>query len=261
MAANNDSDVPLTPEHVKPEDRAKFMVDELKIRVETYRSYINLVLQINVFFYVTAGAVLGFYLKNPNDQSGNTHLEYFLWLPILISAVLGGIFFHAAGLQKNAAESIERIRQQLKVRHRLDIEEIPDIDLLRPLLLIFGTIFFMSGAALILVPSISKVTSLPALINFPDDLKIFGGVGLAVLVGGGGATNLFLYILTKRAKAKRTKDADNSTAAQQRQTPDREQPPQPLVDGDDSSRPPIAPDPRPISHTIPVGKTTPDAVE
>jgi hypothetical protein len=154
---------------------------------------------------VTAGAVLGFYLKNPNDQHGNNHPEYFLWLPILISAVLGGIFFHGAELQKNAAESIERIKQQLIENPKLDIKEIPDIDLLRPLFLIFGTIFFIAGAALILVPRISAVTRLPDLVCFPDDLIIFVGVGFAVLAGGGLSTYHFLRIFTKRAKDARTR--------------------------------------------------------
>jgi hypothetical protein len=43
MEANEDSEpyVTLKPEHVSPEDRVKFMMEELRIRIETYRSYIK----------------------------------------------------------------------------------------------------------------------------------------------------------------------------------------------------------------------------
>jgi len=194
-----ESDVKLKPEDVKPEDRVKFMVDELRIRIETYRSYINLVLQINLFFYVTTGAVLGFYLKGPGGQATTNHWEYFLWLPILIGTVLSGIFIHGAKLQGKAAENIEVIRQQLNDGPKLNIKEIPDIHLLRLLFLIFGIIFFIAGAALIMVPSMKTFTSLQTLNFFPEDLMFFTVGGLVVLVGGWTSTYLFLHVFYKKS--------------------------------------------------------------
>ena len=44
-------------------DEVNFLWEEFKIRVETYKSYLNIALQANVFFYVTTGGVLAFYLN------------------------------------------------------------------------------------------------------------------------------------------------------------------------------------------------------
>ncbi len=70
--------------------------EELKIRIEHYKYYLKLALEANAFFYVITGGILGFYLRQP----ANTHLEFFLLLPMLIGAVLGGIFNHGAQLQR-----------------------------------------------------------------------------------------------------------------------------------------------------------------
>ncbi len=82
---------------------------EFEMRVEAYRYYLSIILQTNVFFYAIAGVALGFYL----NQTSNEYLAYALLLPILIAAILGGIFHHAAVLQKDAAETIENIRTAL----------------------------------------------------------------------------------------------------------------------------------------------------
>lgn len=149
----------LTPEEVKPEDILRYRIDELKIRIETYRSYFNLALQINAFFYLTTGGVLAFYLKEPKEQPAGGHLVYFLLLPILLGSVLGGVFFYGARLQEASSKHIEKLRRGLNAETRLDIEEIPDIHLLRLLLMVFGVIFFFVTAALIGVPLLTRAES------------------------------------------------------------------------------------------------------
>jgi hypothetical protein len=164
---------------------SNFLWEEFKIRVETYKNYLNIALQANVFFYVTAGAVLGFYLNKPSD---NNPLEYFLLLPILIGAVLAGIFIYAAALQKEASIIIEKIRNESDEKG-LRIAELPDINLLYLLLLIFGGIFFLVAVSLIVVPHIAV----------SKDLTYFTGAGVIVLTGG-PLTYFFIKKMDKKLR-------------------------------------------------------------
>jgi hypothetical protein len=142
-----------TKEDLKPNIRRDFQWEELKIRIDHYKYYLNIALQANAFFYVIAGAVLGFYLKGPNETLSNSHLEYLLLLPILIGTVLGGLFIYGALLQNEAANSIEAIRSDLN-DSGLEIKGIPDIHFLQRLLVIFGCILLLASFSLIQIPSV-----------------------------------------------------------------------------------------------------------
>ncbi|MGA9994268.1 MAG: hypothetical protein WBP93_02585, partial [Pyrinomonadaceae bacterium] len=156
--------------------------EELKIRIEHYKYYLKLALEANAFFYVITGGVLGYYLQQP----ANTHLEFFLLLPMLIGAVLGGIFIHGADLQRHEVKTIKEIKRDLQ-KLKLVVKPIPDTHLLLLLLLIFGYIFFIVGILLILVPLIraSFVRS--------RELWIFAVVGGLVLILGGFARRIFAW--------------------------------------------------------------------
>jgi len=157
-----------------------FKCEELKFRVETYKYYLDIVLKVNVFFFVTTGAVIGFYLDGIKEQPAN-HLKYFLLLPILIGAGLGGIFNYAARLQKDASIKINNIKTELVFKHELEIEEIPDINLLYLLLRIFACVFFLVAASLIAVPFIRTIETFAFTVEF----GIFMGLAIVVLVVGG----------------------------------------------------------------------------
>jgi len=177
-----------TPEALEFKDKVGYKLDELKIRVDTYQKYINTTLQVNAFYYAITGAVLGFYLGKANEE-----LAYFLWLPILMGAVLGSIFIYAAHLQKRAAECIKRIVADLNGNAHLGIEEIPDIYLLHWLLLVFGIIFFIVGLGLTVVPNIGAHPSLADLIEFPDSLLAFAHGAYGMLFGSMIFTLLVIY--------------------------------------------------------------------
>lgn len=162
--------------HLDPEILRASKWKELEMRIDAYRYYINIALQVNVFFYVTTGAVLGFYLNGPEKPSANHHLGLLLLLPILIGVVLGGIFICAAILQRYAANIIKVIRGDLN-RGGLDIKEIPDIPLLAPLLVIFGCIFFLVAGLLVVVPIMGAPSG-------QRDLQIHNGIAIAVLIVG-----------------------------------------------------------------------------
>lgn len=152
-------------EELKPNIKRDFKWEELKIRIDHYKYYLNIALQANAFFYVIAGAVLGFYLKGPNEQSPTSHLEYLLLVPILIGTVLGGLFIYGALLQSTAANSIEAIREDLN-SSGLDIKEIPDILFLQRLLVIFGCILLFASFSLIQIPSIGAINQTTEVDNF-----------------------------------------------------------------------------------------------
>ena len=175
------------------EDVRKFKSEELKIRVETYQRYLNIGLQVNAFFYVTTGAVLGFYLKEPNGQPNNL-LEFFLLLPILMGTVLGSMFIYAARLQAEASTIIKKIKNDLSAMG-LDVEDIPDIHLLYLLLRIFGFIFFLVAASLIGVPYLKEST-------FLVGLKYFAGVAGLIIFGGVLSAYFGIHRYNKNLKAK-----------------------------------------------------------
>lgn len=149
---------------------------ELAIRIEHYKYYINITLQVNAFFYLITGGILGFYLKNP-AESARHPLEYVLLLPILLAAVLGGIFIYGARLQEKAIYSMEHVREEMHTLG-LDIEDLHDAHLLNISLRIFGYIFLSVGVALILVPF--RLGTAPSL-----ELRPFAIIASAILMGGG----------------------------------------------------------------------------
>ncbi len=138
-------------EDIEPDIERSLKWKELAIRIEHYKYYLNIALHVTAFFYAITGGVLGFYLKSP-DESAKYHLEYFLLLPILIGSVLGGVFIYGARLQEKAIDSMEYIRHELLERLGLDVKQLHDAHLLNILLRIFGYIFFLVGALLVLLP-------------------------------------------------------------------------------------------------------------
>lgn len=179
---------------------------EFEMRVEAYRYYINIGLQVNVFFYVTTGVVLGFYFSGIKEQSVNDHSELLLLPSILMAVVLGGIFICAAMLQREAADIIKVIRVELN-DEGLDIKEIPDISLLNPLLVIFGSIFFLVAALLIVVPRIGTAAA-------QRHLAFFTVIAIVVLGGGIWATIGVACRINKNLKnpAKTLKNVGNENA-------------------------------------------------
>jgi hypothetical protein len=142
---------------------------ELMSRVDAYRFYIQLILGVNGFFYATTGAVILFSLKDgatvgvsaSSMRSIPFNSYLFLLLPILIGTVVGGFMTYAAGLQEHNERIINGIRRDLSENYDMQVSEIPDLKLLRKLLLVFGMIFFIVAAALcvVLSSSLSWVSS------------------------------------------------------------------------------------------------------
>lgn len=164
--------------------------NELAIRIEHYKYYLGRALHVTAFFYAITGGVLGFYLKDLGKDPVEAakyhqdyHLEYFRLLPILIGSVLGGVLIHGARLQERAVDSMEHIRNELRERLGLDVEELYDAHLLNILLRLLGYIYFFVASLLVLVPLLtlspsSKYFSVTAI------LFLLAGCLLAVFARG-----------------------------------------------------------------------------
>lgn len=130
----------------KPDSLRELKWKELVTRMNAYKFYIKLILEVNAFFYATTGAVILFSLKD-GSMVGPPSLstpEIFLLLPILMGTVVGGFMTYAAALQKDNEGIIQGILKDLKENRSMDISRVPDLKLLRKLLLIFGTLFSSS---------------------------------------------------------------------------------------------------------------------
>lgn len=194
-------------EDIESDIKRELKWKELAIRIEHYKYYLTIALEVTAFFYVITGGVLGFYLKNP-AESVKHPLEYVLLLPILMGAVFGGIFIYGARLQEKAILSMENIRSELRERLGLDIQELHDAHLLNILLRIFGYIYFIVGIALLLVPFKFAITSSANITPFsklviPKDLIAFSISAIAVLICG-GALPIIARGFDNRLKKRRT---------------------------------------------------------
>ncbi|MGI8641689.1 MAG: hypothetical protein ACR2MG_17310 [Pyrinomonadaceae bacterium] len=184
-----------------PEIKRNFKWEEFKLRVEHYKYYLNIALQVNAFFYLTAGGVLGFFLKDSTQQAKDNHLVFFLLLPILIGSVLGGIFLYGAELQEEAFAETKILMEELNNDgFGLKIKELPDAQPLHFLFTIFGVIFFIVVIALILVPIIIWF-------DFSKDLIIFTVVAVPI-VGVG----MMLPMIARRNQSKAAKSEETGNS-------------------------------------------------
>jgi len=205
----------ITSKKPNPDIKRNFKWEEFKFRVEHYKYFLNIALQVNAFFYLTTGGVLGFFLKDSTQQAKDNHLVFFLLLPILIGSVLGGIFLYGAELQEEAFAETEILREELKDLG-LKIKKLPDAQPLHFLFTIFGVIFFIVVIALILVPIIIWF-------DCSRDLKIFTVLAFLILCMGmslpmiarcnqSEATETFFTCLARQLWAKITRKKQSKVA-------------------------------------------------
>lgn len=114
---------------------------EYNLHIDLYRYYLDLGLKANLFFYLITGTILGFYLTHPEVR----YKKIALLLPILMSLALGGIFIHGAILWIRVSRIIRETRKELHIK------KAPDINLMTVLLVVFGFIFLVVGASMVLL--------------------------------------------------------------------------------------------------------------
>jgi hypothetical protein len=131
----NQTQVP--PEQPIPTAR-KLQWREYEVQVDLYKHYMDMLMKVNAFFYIITGGVLSFYFLN----YGKPFVRYALLFPILISCVLGAMFFYGAS---KWGRVVKLIRGAIDT---LDLVKAPDIQVLYFLLSASGIVFLGVGVSM-----------------------------------------------------------------------------------------------------------------
>lgn len=78
--------------------------------VELYRTYLDLVIKINVFYYAVTGAIISFYFLHIEKEP---LVKYSLIFPFLMSLALAIFFWRSAGAAKPSQQEIQRLSTAL----------------------------------------------------------------------------------------------------------------------------------------------------
>jgi hypothetical protein len=115
---------------------------ELEKHLENFRFFLDLGLKAVGLFYAILGGILSIYFAKTTDKN-NEVVKVLLWVPFLISMILGVFFLIGAKLMKDAAIKLDDISKTLKMI------KSPDFSILTWLLLVFGISFFVTGGTLV----------------------------------------------------------------------------------------------------------------
>ncbi len=111
---------------------------EYEVQIDLYKHYMDMLMKVNAFFYIITGGVLSFYFLN----YGKPFVRYALLFPILISFVLGAIFFYGAS---KWGRVVKLIRGAID---SLDLVKAPDIQVLYFLLTASGIVSLVVGVSM-----------------------------------------------------------------------------------------------------------------
>ena len=86
--------------------------NDFKQNVELHRSYLDLAIKLNMFYYAITGAILSFYFTHREIPMA----KYALGLPILWSIGLSALFLWSAVLAKNLRSYLRSTASELGLR-------------------------------------------------------------------------------------------------------------------------------------------------
>lgn len=119
-------------------DDRELLWKQYQLHVDLYRSYLELVLKLNLFYYAITGAILSFYFAHTEEPL----VRFSLALPLVMSAAFSGFFIYGAILSRHSREEI------FKIRDALGFHTAPEVKVLIVFLWIFAAIFMMVAATL-----------------------------------------------------------------------------------------------------------------
>ncbi len=123
------------------EEKRERFHKEYRDHVRSYEFYLEYGLKAVAVFYAVIGGILSIYFSR-NRQVNRSVIQVLLGLPILMSGILGGTFLWGAYKWCKMSKHVKRLAR------RLGIHRTPDIVLLTYLLLIFGSLYILTGGAL-----------------------------------------------------------------------------------------------------------------
>ncbi len=112
---------------------------QYELNVNLYRSYLELVLKVNLFYYAITGAIVSFYFAHPSEPL----VRLSLVLPLFMSLAFSGFFIYGAILSRHTRTEIFNIREALK------LQTAPEVNVLIVFLWIFATLFALVALGLL----------------------------------------------------------------------------------------------------------------
>jgi hypothetical protein len=109
-----------------------------EILIEAYKHHLDFVLKVNIFYYAVTGAIVSYYLSQPNIG----YMRFALALPILLSISLGAFAIFASRWIKPWGIELERVME------KLELKAAPSVSFLKLLLIISGSFFFIVAIGL-----------------------------------------------------------------------------------------------------------------
>jgi hypothetical protein len=128
-----------TPPSTQPDKDV--MMKQYQILVDTYKTYLDLILKFILFSYAVTGGILSFYLSQRNEGIIKAGLVF----PVIMNSAFAALSFLAAGRVKPLSEEVER------VTNALDLLATPDIDFLAFALRLLGVLFIIVACGLVVI--------------------------------------------------------------------------------------------------------------
>ncbi len=119
-------------------DDRELLWKQYNLNVDLYRSYLELVIKINIFYYAVTGAILSYYFAHSKEAL----VKWSLLLPLVMSVALGVFFLIGACLAR-----VPR-KETFKIRDALGLLAAPEIGVLIILLAIFAVLMFLVAGGL-----------------------------------------------------------------------------------------------------------------
>jgi hypothetical protein len=111
------------------------------ILIDAYKYHLDLVLKVDAFYYAIAGAIVSYYLSQPN----NGYMRLALALPILMGLLLAAFAFFAAYWVNPLGHELDRVKDLL------GFEAIPSVTFLKLLLYLSGIFFLIVATGLVVL--------------------------------------------------------------------------------------------------------------
>ena len=120
-------------------DPSEIKWNDFKMNVDLHRSYLDLAINLNMFYYAITGAIVSFHFAN----SASPTAKLALILPVILSIGLTVFFFWSAKLAHNLRFHIKSTAEELGLKC------YPEGIVLVLLCIIFGTVLGVVSVALI----------------------------------------------------------------------------------------------------------------
>lgn len=117
---------------------AEIKWNDFNLSVDLHRSYLDLSMKLNMFYYAITGAILSFHFTNTEVSIS----KYSLYLPLLLSTGLSIFFIWAAFLANDLRASIRQNAEELGLNY------YPEGIVLVVLCAIFGVMLGLVSIAL-----------------------------------------------------------------------------------------------------------------